>query len=227
MFPINYNDPYLNNDGSVVPIGDVIGGGGGGGGGSATILHGNTPPDASLGKEGDIYLYMPSDARQEFTLTISKALRGDTEQSYSGAQEIQLFFTDGTTSKNIIQFPGFYCESNGGTISYAFDGNTAGSYWEKSGLPAIVQFGAIIPIGWRIEKLVVWQRNNETYPDVWKTFDLKYKNTPILSESDLTQSDWEGIGKGTTFDDFTNDTVDSVVRTYYKTKIGDVLQWIS
>lgn len=29
MFPINYNDPYAKNDGSVVPIGDVIGGGGG------------------------------------------------------------------------------------------------------------------------------------------------------------------------------------------------------
>lgn len=29
MFPINYNDPYTKNDGSVVPVGEIIGGGGG------------------------------------------------------------------------------------------------------------------------------------------------------------------------------------------------------
>lgn len=28
MFPTNYNDPYMKNDGSIVPIGEVIGGGG-------------------------------------------------------------------------------------------------------------------------------------------------------------------------------------------------------
>lgn len=30
MFPINFNDPYLKEDGSIVPISEVIGGGGGG-----------------------------------------------------------------------------------------------------------------------------------------------------------------------------------------------------
>lgn len=28
--PINYNDPYLKNDGSIAPMSEVIGGGGGG-----------------------------------------------------------------------------------------------------------------------------------------------------------------------------------------------------
>lgn len=32
MFPINFNDPYLKEDGSIVPVSEVIGGGGGGGG---------------------------------------------------------------------------------------------------------------------------------------------------------------------------------------------------
>lgn len=228
MFPINYNDPYIKNDGSVIPVGDAIsGGGGGGGGGGATIYHGSTTPGDSIGKEGDIYLYMPESVKQDFTINITKALRGDTEQNYCGAQEIQLFFTNGTTSKNIIEFPGFYCSANGGSVEYAFDGNTGGSYWEKSGLPATVNFGAEIPIGWDIEKLVIWQRNSEQYADVWKTFDLRYKDTPILVETNLTQSDWDGVGKGTTFDDFTNTSLGMIAKTYYKIKVDGVVEWVS
>ena len=225
MFPINWNDPLRKKDGTLGTIEDL--GEGGGGGGGTTIYHGNTLPDASLGNEGDIYLYMSDSMAVDFTLTITKALRADAEQNYCGAQEIQLFFTDGTTSKNIIQFPEFHCEANGGGISSAFDGDTGGQYWEKNGLPAIVKFGANIPTGCNIEKLVVWQRNSAQYLDVWKDFTLAMNNVIILSEANLTQSDWEGVGQGTTFDDFDSTSLTMIGKTYYKVKIDNVVQWIS
>ena len=90
-----------------------------------------------------------------------------------------------------------------------------------------MKFGARIPTGWDIEKLVVWQRNSSQYVDVWKDFTLAMGDIIVLSESNLAQSDWAGIGLGTTFDNLAITSLDMVAETYYKVKIDNVVQWIS
>lgn len=227
MFPINWNDVFRKKDGTLTTMESLGEGGGGGGGSDSKIYTGNTLPDDSLGKEGDIYLLIPSEQYQKFTLTITKALRGDTEQQYCGAQEIQLFLRNGETLKNIREFPDFNVKANNGSISYAFNGDTAGTYWESSVMPTVIDFAATIPIGWTLDSLVVWQRNSETYVDVWKDFVLSLSGVPVLTETNLTQSDWKGVGKGTTFD-IANEksALPNVSSTFYKVKLDNVTQWI-
>lgn len=55
MFPIPFNKPYRNPDGTLTTIGEVIASGGGGGGTDGVYV-GETDPDNEVGEDGDFYL---------------------------------------------------------------------------------------------------------------------------------------------------------------------------
>lgn len=226
MFPLKADDPYITTAGERSTLGDAIGGGGGGQSGGTNILKGTTIPDDSLGNEGDIYLLIPDKSYQSFDITINKALRGESEENYFGAQEIQLMLTNGNETKNITEFSNF-AYSGPGSVQYLFDGETTtGTYWEVSSPPKTVQFGADIPPGWTLDRLIIWQRNSAQYLDVWKDFEFSVNGTPILHEKNLTYDDWAGPGLGTAFD-IPPVGLKNIPSVYYKINYGGSVKWIS
>ena len=195
-------------------------------GGGSSVIVGECDPDDEVGNVGSIYVkvqYPPSayeeTATRTYTLVIVNALRGSDALSYAGACEIAFIFDDGQGNEvNIRTLSGFtYASNRGGTISYAFDGQVNGNYWEASPTPITVTMSATVPAGYTPKKLSVVQRSASYTSDVWKTFTLTDTtgggSVLLISKSNLSTSDWAGAYNYTDFD--MNGT--TVISTYIKT----------
>ena len=185
---------------------------GGGGGGSDHVLVGTDAPSSSAGSEGDVYIkYVvigQTAVAHTYVLTITEALRGSSRLTYAGATELDLVFDDGNGNEvSITSFSDFSCtgkNANNGSISNInrlFDGDLT-NYCEGNPTPLTFYLSATIPAGYTPKKLKVVRRSNG-YDDVWKDFTLDDTvaggSLNIITESNLSLSDWAGTGTWTVF----------------------------
>ena len=184
------------------------------GGGGDHVLVGTDAPSSSAGSEGDVYITYANVGQtalaHTYVLTISKALRGSSSMSYAGATELDLIFDDGNGNDvSITTLSGFtYSGKNadGSNIKNngmdkLFDGNF-NNYFEAVPVPLYLYFTATIPVGYTPKELKVVQRS-DSYDDVWQEFTLADTvsgiSRNIITEADLTFSDWAGKGNWTVF----------------------------
>lgn len=189
----------------------MLGGSGGGSGGSGWY-YGTSTPSSSLGSTGDLYVQYKQKTAFDgniynFSLIITRALRGNSVLTYAGALEIKLIFDDGNGNEvNIRDIPSFSVSAtstNGdpGTPSWAFD-NSFYSYWEAYNTPITLKMSAAVPAGYEIKRLEVYQRTGQYDTDVWSTFSLVstlYPEVVFLEYKNLTLQDWAGAGNWTVF----------------------------
>lgn len=181
-------------------------------GGGDHVLVGTDAPSSAAGSEGDVYIKY-ANVRQTalahtYVLTISKALRGSSSLSFAGATELDLIFDDENGNEvSITSINDFSCtgvSKNGysiDNISRLFDGNLT-NYCEGNPTPLTFYLSATIPAGYTPKELKVVQRSDE-WDDVWKEFTLadtvSEMSRNIITEADLTFSDWAGKGNWTVF----------------------------
>ena len=183
-----------------------------GGGGASNVLFGDGVPSQSLGSDGDYYI-RSGDADSKFIrIDISKAARGtDYNFAYYGSRAISIVCKD--ESNNEIEISPYivaqyYWNGNSlapqGTDRGVFRANI-GSYIENNGLPGHYAAEYNIPNGWSIYKIKLTRRNSTSYKDYWRSFDVyqcdKSGNniSLLLSEQNLTESDWADYDSFTEF----------------------------
>ena len=185
-------------------------------------------PTQAQGIIGDIWIkYMDASVitTRSYTLNIIDGLRGSAVLHYVGAHEIELIYDDGEGNEvNIRTLPNFAHTCNRQSANAAFDGNTAGTYWEANPTPVVVEFSATVPSTYTLKKFVVWQRQGSYNTDVWSDFELSetIANTTrtLLAEYGLGQSDWAGAGYGTEWDLSNIPNLRYIITNTYA-KIGD------
>lgn len=198
------------------------------------VLTGTRPPLSFEGSRGSIWVEYADTrvvgdgtAEISYVIDITKALRGSSDLGYASASELDIELTNGSQTVLITSLSGFTYSANGGTISRAFD-NDPSTFWEKGGLPAIVTMTAVIPEGYYLSRLMVKQRSDGFNTDVWRDFTLSVTKgdttVTVITEENLTQSDWEGAGFYTYF------RIPSryiVVRSWIKLGTGSDLEWVT
>ena len=237
---ITQNGTYNAVDDSADGYSDVTVEVPGGGSGNTTYM-GTTDPLPAQGVKGDFYIkYVhPGESGgaipRNYTLNITKGLRGSSELTYVGAQEIQLFYDDGNGNEvNVRTLPNFTYTASGNSSSTSamFDGNTSGSYWESYPTPITVTFSATVPSEYTLKKFVVWQRRGSYTSDVWADFTLTEtigaETNTIISEVGLTVNDWAGAGYGTEWD-LSDAPMPSIVILATYAKVGETsatAEWV-
>ena len=192
---------------------------------------GTDVPSESTGNVGDVYIrkqYLnPVAGTNQIKIYITKGLRGSSSLAYAGAEEIKIIFDDGNGNEVSMQTLSEFTYSasaspSGGTASYAFDGNLS-TYWEAYNTPVTMTISANIPSGYFPLRLEVYQRTGSYNTDIWSSFTVDYISNgisfPLLSKSNIGQSDWAGAGNWTEFE-FSSLVPIFVEDAYIKTTTG-------
>lgn len=175
------------------------------------VSTGTSLPNASAGNVGDIYIrrrYVdPVAGTNQIRIRITKGLRGDSVLTYVGAEEIKIIFDDGNGNEVSMQTLSNFTYSasattSAGTPSAAFDGNLT-TYWEAYNTPVTMNISATVPSGYIPLRLEVYQRTGAYNTDIWSSFTVTYISNgiefPLLTKSNIGQSDWAGAGNWTQF----------------------------
>ena len=208
-----------------------------GGGGASNVLFGDGVPSQSLGSDGDYYIRSGVADNKFIRIDISKAARGtDYNFSYYGSRAISIVCKD--ESNNEIEISPYivaqyYWYGNSlvpqGTDRGVFRANIR-SYIENNGLPGHYAAEYSIPNGWSIYKIKLTRRDSTAYKDYWRSFDVYQCDengnniSLLLSEQNLTESDWADYNSFTEFTP-TGQLVDVQVRHEVYEKQSGV--WVS
>lgn len=181
------------------------------GGGGSNVLFGDGAPDSSIGGDGDYYI-RSAVSETYIRIDITKVARGEmTAFSYYGSRAISIVCKD--ESENEVEISPYivnqyYWTGSSlkpqGTNRGVFRA-TIGNYIENNGLPAHYAANYAIPSNYKIYKIKLTRRNDNSYHDYWSSFDIYQCDgegnnlSLLLSESNLTESDWNDWNSFTEF----------------------------
>lgn len=181
------------------------------GGGSSNVLFGDGVPASSLGSDGDYYI-RSGVAQKWIRIDIIKAARGTNyDFNYYGSRAISLVCKD--IEQNEIEISPYILEQKywkgsslipGGSNTTVFR-SAIGNYVESNALPG--HYAALygIPNSFVLHKIKLTRRDNNSYHDYWRTFDIYQCDSEgnnlslLLSEQDLTELDWNDWDSFTEF----------------------------
>lgn len=208
-------------------------------GGGSNVIVDTIPPTSDVGTVGQLYIYVGELNAIAYCIKITVAGRGtDYSFRYWGARDIDFVFTDGVNEYHLRDFTSAKAEwAYGANPSFStqnglINGNT-GSYYENNNLPAWIRVSAEVPSGYTLEKVRICGRNDSSWKDFWRTFEIgqirngvNFINT-LISEENLVLSDWDTSSQSA-YTEFVLPTPaapvrDHVYTLYQKTQSGWVV----
>ena len=173
-------------------------------GGGSNVIVDTVPPTSDVGTVGQLYIYIETINTTIYGIKISVVARNtDYNFQYWGARDIDFVFTNGSAEYHLREFTSAKAEWATGANPTTFttqngviNGNT-GTYYEHSGLPVWYRISAEVPSGYMLEKVRICGRNDSSWKDFWRSFEIGQISSGVnfvdtlISEENLVYSDWD------------------------------------